>query len=173
VICEAKVAMSREAPASGSEGEIDTTLEDLVAQYTDALFRFALALTGDRDAAADCAQHAFVRAWEQIRRGRAVNRTWLYTVTRNAGIDYLRHRGREPVRVDDLALLEAPSVDTSSGDVTVRAAVARLAPTDREVLYLYVVDRFRTAEIASMLGITAEATRMRISRAVACASWRG
>jgi RNA polymerase sigma-70 factor (ECF subfamily) len=40
-----------------------------------------------------------------------------------------------------------------------------MPPADRELLYLFNVDRFPTAEIAAMLGTSPGAVRVRLSRA--------
>ncbi|MGI8824185.1 MAG: RNA polymerase sigma factor [Chloroflexota bacterium] len=150
-----------EEPAALPSDDLESALVDLMQEQQHALFNFALAITHDNDVADDCCQHAFVRAYEQLKRGKAVNKAWLYTVTRNAAIDALRRRRHErpSMLLDNEA--EKPGADTSS----IRAALDQLAPGDREVLYLFVVDRFPAKDIAGMLGVRPEAVYMRISRA--------
>lgn len=142
----------------------ETEIHRLMTTYRDDLYSFALAMTGDHDAAADCAQHTFVRAYEHLRGGRVINRSWLYRVNRNSALDYLRHRGRFQ---GDADLDHLPAADTQPDDHTdrLRVALLRLAPDEREALYLASVDHFRAREIGAMLGISAEAVRMRLYRA--------
>jgi RNA polymerase sigma-70 factor (ECF subfamily) len=47
----------------------------------------------------------------------------------------------------------------------VRRALEQMPTADRELLYLFNVDRFPTAEIAAMLGTSPGAVRVRLSRA--------
>jgi RNA polymerase sigma-70 factor (ECF subfamily) len=140
-------------------------LVELMNRYEHPLAGYLLVLLADRDAVRDCSQEAFLRAYENLERGKVVNSQWLYKVARNQAIDQLRHRGR--VRVDDgvLRTIEAPEPVASDRITAVRRAMAMLSPDDREILYLFVVDRFETAEIATMLGIRAGAARVRLHRA--------
>ncbi len=158
-------ALSTTTADGDSHGTADTQLEFLMSSYGDALHSFARTLTGDTDVAADCTQHAFLRAYEHLREGRAVNRAWLYTTARNAGLDWLRQRRR--IAGDDHALrgLEMPPTGSPDRIVALRAALDRLSPEDREVLYLFTVDRFRAAEIGAMIGVGVDAVRMRLFRA--------
>jgi RNA polymerase sigma factor (sigma-70 family) len=43
--------------------------------------------------------------------------------------------------------------------------MAKLSPDYRELLYLFIVDRFSTQEIAQILGIRSGAVRVRLTRA--------
>lgn len=144
---------------------MDDALSSLMREYGDALYNFALALTADPDVAADCTQHAFVRAYEQMRKGQQVNRSWLYKVARNAATDWFRHRQRTGAAVDAFREVAAPATGVDDRTSRLRAALNRLSPDEREVLYLFTVDGFRAAEIGTMLGINAGAVRMRIFRA--------
>ena len=61
-----------------------------VRRYQRRVFGLALAVLGDRDAASDVAQEAFVRVWRHAavfdaRRGNVS--TWLLTITRNLALD--------------------------------------------------------------------------------------
>lgn len=157
-------ALSGDAETS-DDSSADSRIEGLMAVHGDALYNFARTVTRDGDAAADCTQHAFVRAYEQLRKGRPVNRAWLYTTTRNAALDWLRQQRR--IVSDNAVLQEVEMPPTGSSDRLLALSVAldRLPAEDREVLYLFSVDRFRAAEIGEMLGSSADAVRMRLYRA--------
>jgi hypothetical protein len=77
------------------EGEADAELVRLMNRYERSLYRFLYVLTGSQDVAMDCAQDAFVRAYDNLRRGRPVNAKWLYTVGRNRAMDEFRRKGHE------------------------------------------------------------------------------
>src|SRR5947209_10075241 len=78
-------------------------LTTLIGQHEVALYRYLVAFTGDREIALDCVQDTFIRAYENLQRGKSVNTQWLFKVGRNRGIDELRRRKREGV---DRAVLD-------------------------------------------------------------------
>lgn len=78
------------APRPAKEGFQDEALPHL-----DAVYRFALRLSGSPDQAADLVQDTFLRAfrsWDQYTRGTNA-KSWLFTICRNVFL-----RGRERVR---------------------------------------------------------------------------
>jgi RNA polymerase sigma-70 factor, ECF subfamily len=157
-------AVPRRTPKA-AELDADIELERLMAAYSNALYAFAVQLTDDHDASADCVQHAFIAAYDRLRRGKSVSRAWLYRVTRNAGIDCLRHKRKTAPHDSKFASAESAPTDTSSETVRMRASLEAMAPEDREVLFLFAVDKLRADEIGQILGIRREAVWMRVSRA--------
>lgn len=66
----------------------------LVDRHLTNAYNFALKLVNDSQAANDITQEAFVKAWKNIRgfkRG-STFQTWLFAITRNVAIDWLRLR---------------------------------------------------------------------------------
>lgn len=150
-------------PAVHTESGPRDELVKLVDQYEKPLFNFLTVFLGDREAAQDCAQDAFLRAYEYLQRGRQVNAAWLYRVARNRAIDEIRRRKR--IR-SDLGTL----ADIAESDTAVRAgpayhALALLSPNDRELLYLFDIDGFDAREIGEMLSISRNAVHVRVFRA--------
>jgi len=76
--------------------------EALVRRHQDAIFAFALNLTGDHAEADDVAQEAFVRAWrayggyDDERRETLKERPWLHRIALNV----FRNRLRRPIPVE-------------------------------------------------------------------------
>ena len=64
---------------------------DLINRYTPPLFNFTARLTG-QDNAPDVLQEVFIKAWKNIRgfKHSSSFQTWLFAITRNASIDWLR-----------------------------------------------------------------------------------
>jgi RNA polymerase sigma-70 factor (ECF subfamily) len=134
----------------------------LVRAHEGPLFRFLLALTGDQGVAGDCMQDTFVRAYEHLCRGRAVNAQWLYKVARNRGIDEIRRRRRETS--DATALSALHTADTREDMTSLLQAFSALSPEDRAIIAL-AADGLSGEDIASRLGIRHGAVRMRLLRA--------
>jgi RNA polymerase sigma-70 factor (ECF subfamily) len=82
-------------------------MDVLVTRYHGKLLDFALRQLRDREAAADVAQAALVRAFESAARfdaGKATFRTWLYTIALNlVREDFRRKLRRNETSLSDLA----------------------------------------------------------------------
>jgi RNA polymerase sigma-70 factor (ECF subfamily) len=140
-------------------------LVELMNRYEQPLSGYLAVLLSDRDAVRDCAQETFLRAYEHLKRGKAVNGQWLYKVARNKAIDHLRHLRRVRSATDTLDSLEWTAPGESERIAAVRRTLNQLSPDDREILYLFIVDKFETVEIGAMLGIRVGAVRVRLFRA--------
>jgi RNA polymerase sigma-70 factor (ECF subfamily) len=142
---------------------IDEQLVRLIDNHERAIYNFLLALVRDADVALDCAQDTFIRAYENLRKGKPVNAPWLYTVARNRAMDEFRRKRRIQPESESLELM--PVHEPTDRNLAVRQAFAQLSPSDREVLYLFDVAGFKTDEIGHMLGVRGTAIRQRLSRA--------
>jgi RNA polymerase sigma-70 factor, ECF subfamily len=150
-----------------TDGEVDlrVRLTELMDRYEQPLFNYLRVLLDDGEAALDCTQDAFLRAYENLARGKPVNATWLYRVSRNRAMDVGRLRAKlREERLDEDAPM-AIEWSLPLPDAEVRRALAQLSATDRELLYLAHVDRFRAREIARLLRTREGAVRMRLLRA--------
>lgn len=154
-----------EGRADAAPCSLDRRLIELMNRYQTPLLNFLRAIVGDYDLAHECAQETFVRAYDSLRRGKDVNRAWLYKVGRNIAVDEFR-RGTVVRRESD-ELTELPERDTEAppSDAAVRAVMAQLSSEESELLYLHIVDRVKTADIAQHLGIRPATVRMRLLRA--------
>jgi len=142
---------------------IESQLVELMNDYERPIYNFLLALLHDSDVALDCAQDTFLRAYENLRKGRPVNAAWLYTVARNRAMDEFRRNRKLQTDIDTLE--QVPMHEHPDRALAVRAVLEQLSPADREVLYLFDVAGFKTDEIGAMLGIKGSAIRQRLSRA--------
>lgn len=73
-----------------------------------------------------------------------------------------KERHRDVELLDEVA---APAMETPVEAIDVDRVMNQLPPSDRELLHLFVFERFKTAEIAAMLGISSAAVRVRLMRA--------
>ncbi|MEZ4655190.1 MAG: sigma-70 family RNA polymerase sigma factor [Candidatus Eisenbacteria bacterium] len=136
--------------------------EPLVQRYMRRAAAFALGWAGNHEDALDLSQEAFARAFRAIRRFDPDRPfyPWFHRILRNLCINHIgRARHSREVALDDempLAGSEpSPSERAERAELrrTVRAAIRRLQPQDREILILREFQDQSYAEIADVLQI--------------------
>jgi RNA polymerase sigma-70 factor (ECF subfamily) len=152
-----------------------TSFDELFRECVGDVHGYALSLVGERAAAEDVTALAFERLFRARRRldpQRGTPRALLFTIARNAALDELRRRRRQPLAT--LAaeeLLAAPAVTGEAEDVerreSVRQALAALPVREREVVLLKFHGQLSNAELAQALGISESNAGTRLSRALA------
>ena len=158
----------------------DSAFEELVRTYEKRVYHLALRMCGNVDDAYEVAQEAFLSAWKGMRffRGDSSFSTWLYRLTSNAAIDFLRRQrrqgGSDGVSLDDEdTFLEvadpAPSPHQQAERLELRDALARglgaLSPEHRQVLLLRELQDLTYEEIAAALELDLGTVKSRIARA--------
>lgn len=148
--------------------------EHLVGRYQQALYRHAVSIVLDHDAAADMVQDAFVRAYLNLRecRDHSRFRAWLFRTLRNRCLDYLKDASRRNVRLDDVV---EPPVDEAEGPgvlaernelrTGITRALAQLPPALREAFVMHYVDGMSYETMAELLDASVSALKMRALRA--------
>lgn len=148
--------------------------EHLVEKYQQILYRYAVAIVFDHDAAADMVQDAFVRAYVNLRgcRDRSRFRAWLFRTLRNRCLDHLKDVSRRNVRLEDVP---EPPVDAAAGPAAVaerneqraeiRRALAQLPPVLREAFVMHYVEGLPYEAMAELLDVSVSALKMRALRA--------
>jgi RNA polymerase sigma-70 factor, ECF subfamily len=165
-------------PSSAKRGERfdEASLEELFRECLTDVHGYALSLLGDRSSAEDVTALAFERLFRARRRidpGRGTPRALLFTIVRNAALDELRRRRRQPLVSPAAETLASPPAGDAveQEDVerreTVRAALASLPPREREIVLLKFHGQLTNAELAHALGISESNAGTRLSRALA------
>lgn len=132
------------------------------------VYSYVASRVGDRGAAEDVTQEAFVAAASHVARGGSIDVAWLKTVARNKLIDHWRARAREDRK---LALAysarTSPTADeTSPVDADlVTKVLADLNPNYRAALVLRHLDGLSVPEVAALISRSIEATEQVLSRA--------
>lgn len=145
--------------------------EHLVVRYHVGLIIHCERLVGDRDAAEDIAQEAFIKAFNSLGTydsGKSRFSTWLYKIATNKALDHLRAAKRKvPVEdIDTLTDTAAPNYELEETKREVRDAVAKLhPPTYRHVIEAYYWHGKSYEQIAESLNIPINTVRTWLRRA--------
>ncbi|MDX1644242.1 MAG: sigma-70 family RNA polymerase sigma factor [Thermoanaerobaculia bacterium] len=148
-------------------------LDELVGRWQERFLRTAFRLTGEREAARDAVQEA----WLAIVRGLgrlddpARFGPWAFRIVRNKAIDWVRRRGRRRQRDRELAAERERHVELGGRkDSTERGrrladALALLPREQQALLALFYEEGFRIGEIAEILEVPAGTVKSRLYRA--------
>ena len=146
--------------AGGDLGALDLLYE----QYGAMAFSIAYRITGDRSAAEDVVQDAFLGAWRNAGRyagARGSVRTWLLSIVHHRAIDAIRRR-RPTVELPDpeAVLPNALTLPDAWGDVELRLdreavqlALTRISDVQRQAIELAYFGGLTQTEIAERTGV--------------------
>ena len=163
---------------SGDEG----AFEQLLLAHQKSVYNLCLRMAGNPDDALDLSQEAFIRAWRALGQYQfdAAFSTWLFRLTSNVCIDFLRRQKRQQhmsltVTDDDEPGEEftvpdpAPGPEEQAVHNERRQAVARAMaalPEDyRAVMQLRAVEALSYEQIAEILDIKVGTVKSRLARA--------
>ncbi len=119
------------------------------------LYRMALYTLGDPQDAEDMVAETFLEAWKGIHNLRETDRfrQWMLRILsvrcKRRVARYIQEKGN--IDIDDY--LEEGVPDTGGPRAEVRDAMARLAPEERQIVLLSVLQGYTMREIAGMLGL--------------------
>lgn len=134
----------------------------LVDKYGSALFRFCLVMLRNAADAEDAVQETLLRYIERSPEfeSAGAERAWLFTVAANRCRDTLRAASRHP----QLTLDELAGLGAEKSELGILDALMNLPEKYRLALTLHYVEGYSTGEIASMLGHTPSAIKMRLKK---------
>ena len=165
---QALVARSREGDAQA--------FRELFERYQRRIFSLAFGMVRYRENAEELVQEAFIKAYRNLDRfhGNSSFYTWLYRITMNVGIDFLRREKKRSGNVDyddklahheevnkgDFPLVSSIGTQTPGrmqsrrelGD-QIRSAMNQLSDKHREVIVLREIEGLSYTEIAETLDI--------------------
>jgi len=172
----------------------EKSLEILIHSYLKPIYNFVYRYIGNRQEAEDITQEVFVRAWRNLkkfdpRRSRFATlrdrqqksfKTWIFSIAKNASIDFLKRKKAIPFSEFENEKGENTLVETlinpaplpdklfeqaSIGEI-VSVAINHLTPKYRMVLFLRYNDHFTFREIAEALGEPLNTVKSRHRRAI-------
>ncbi len=127
-------------------------------------------LNGDRALAEDLAHDVFINVWNALSkfRGEANYKTWIYRITVNSCLQYLRKPGKTAgFASEQLENLRDQDIDAAvAGREQVNElyrAIGQLGEVDK-LLIMMVLDELEYDQIASVMGISEATLRVKIHR---------
>ena len=151
--------------------------DELVRLKRERVVRTAFQVTGDLDDALDVAQGVFLKLWQGLDRYDSNRRfdTWLYRVTVNAAIDFIRGRGPKgsiqplPDEPTDRIAEDDPGMEARMDLSVLQRAFSRLAaglaPKQRAAFVLREIEGLETAEVARVMGVAESTVRNHLFQA--------
>lgn len=144
----------------------------LVDSYINLVYSTALRSVYDRHLAEDLTQNVFALLAQKahdIKPG-TILAGWLYQTTRNLGANMHRQEQRRRSRERQAALTRSEQADPeptwSDTAAVLDAALEQLPAAEQKILILRYLRQQSTREVSAALGLTEDATRQRLSRAV-------
>ncbi len=157
-----------------AEGD-ERAFEQLVALYQRDLYRLAYRFVQNADEAHDLCQEAFLKAYLSLKsfRGASSFKTWIYRITMNLSINYVRSAAvsrMSDVPAEELDPAKSGKIlssimNTEMSD-RLREAIDRLPQKQRRTLILKVYHDLKYREIAELLGCSVGTSKANFFHAV-------
>lgn len=152
-------------------GARDAAFVTLFDRHYAEVYRLALVLLRERSHAQDVAQETFITAWKHWGRIRLVNQSalpWLLVVCRNQARNTLRKRARHATMLDhEIEARAAAQGGEESSSEELRWFLEQLeflAPIDRRVVELCLIDGLTYQQASESLALTRHAVGKRLER---------
>ncbi|MDR1131435.1 MAG: sigma-70 family RNA polymerase sigma factor [Oscillospiraceae bacterium] len=156
--------------------------ERLVLENQAKVYNLALRMVGNEDDAFDMSQEAFIKTYNAISNFRGDSRfsVWLYRLTTNVCLDFLRAEGRRPhssltyagedeeeqeLEIPDERFSPETLLEKKALRETVAQGLMRLPEDYRAILLLREIDGLSYDEIAEVLSLESGTVKSRIFRA--------
>jgi len=142
----------------------------LVDRYKNALYHHCFAIVRREEVAEDLAQETFITAFYKLRLYKPDYKfsTWLFKISTNKALNYLKKTAREVAADDELIARiasEYPGPLQQAEDAELHAAVRKLQPKYRAVISLYYWQGMSYEDIAKVLGAPHGSVKGWMSRA--------
>ena len=160
----------------------ESAFEQLMLLHQKPVYNICYRMAGNADDALDLSQEVFLKLWRTLEQYQfdAAFSTWLFRLTSNVCIDFLRAARRhlvvpisgldadgEEYTLDapDPAKLPEEELLAREEREELRAAMALLAPEQRLILSLRVENDLSYTDIAAVLGVREGTVKSRLARA--------
>jgi RNA polymerase sigma-70 factor (ECF subfamily) len=154
--------------AQAREGDLEA-MDRLVSRHLGGVFRAALNILGDEDAASDAAQETFLKAFRKLAgfRGEASFKTWVLAIAANEAKGILRKAGRRKElsleKVGQVVSRENPAdaeIETREDAQRVLRLLAKLPEKQKQAVTLRIFEELSFREIGKIIGSSEGAARV-------------
>ena len=152
-----------------------TAFRELVLRYSASTYALVSATVGRTNEVEDLAQEVFLKAFKGLHSLQKPDRfgSWLYGITRNTCLAWLRKQGEPPVSLEGVLVEHLTAGDPVSQDVPernerrreIRRAIEDLPEKYRVAVSLRYLAEMSCEEIANLLSISTSGVYARLSRA--------
>ena len=143
--------------------------EQLYRMHIDKVYGLCLRMTGNVAEAEDCAQEAFIQAWNKLSRfrGESAFSTWLHRIAVNSVLGRMRKSKREQDRIQIAAEISpGPATIGDGGNLNdLSDAINRLPEGARHAFVLSGIYGYSHEEASNMLGIAVGTSKAQLHRA--------
>jgi len=162
------------------DGDVNA-FEQIVLAHQKNIYNLALKMVGNPDDAFDISQDAFLRAYNSLSsfHGESKLSVWLYRLTSNLCIDFLRKKKRrnevsltvsddedeEILQIPDERFSPETEVERAEQKEAIRAGLEQLPDSDRQILVLRELNGLSYEEIAEVLQLELGTVKSKLFRA--------
>jgi len=155
-----------------AQGRDQVAFEVLYERYNDRICRYLIRMVGNDGIGCELTQETFLKAWEALPGLRAPARFggWLYRIATNCAYNYQHHAKNIHIVPLDAYTGEMEKLSVAGPEEQVeetellRLALARVSPTYRPCLILYVIEELPQRKIADLLKIKESSVSKYVSR---------
>ncbi|MDP4291545.1 MAG: sigma-70 family RNA polymerase sigma factor [Bacteroidota bacterium] len=140
--------------------------------FRDKLYRLALRLLNSSEEAADVAQEVWARLWQKRAEIPKLDNaeSFAFTMTRNLCFDVLKSARMKNERLDtmNVSTIAGPQIDSMESNeklALVHQAINKLSEQQKIVIQLRDIEGYELSEIAQMLDLTPNNTKVILCRA--------
>ena len=163
---------------SGNKGDF----AELVRRYKNKVYSTALRMTKSKEDAEDIAQDVFLKVYSGLPSFRAESNfsTYLYRITMNTSIDYLRKKTIKPnpsslyvdsedgeyaIELEDTSPSPLAALEEKEKIIFLRKAIENLPDNHKQMIILRDINELSYDEIGEIMNLSEETVKSRINRA--------
>ena len=143
------------------------TFETIYCQHHPMVLQMCLGYTkGDRDTANDLSQEIFISVWNNLDkfRGASSYKTWIYRITVNTCLQYIKKEKASPILNEDIQLTVAETDESTNDNIQkLYEAIGQLKKIDRLIIMM-VLENQNYDSISEVIGLKATNMRVKIHR---------
>ena len=139
--------------------------EVLYERYADKVLKRCYFICLSSDQSRDLMQEVWIKVFLHLRsfKKEATFQTWLYRLTTNHCLNYMKSRSRADQLLQDIETEQRVSTEANLS-VEVKDILSTIPFEDREILTMKFIAGYTYEEVASLCGMGVSAVKMKVSR---------